>query len=177
LTGKGALKNFEIGSQRRSEILNFVIAIFYLAIGKAATKAPHRWKLRENCLTRIGYAAMVYSIACLGELKGGDGLGCLLQKSYRPCSAFVKSALNFHLRHLYWFPNCQSDNREALEDFKGFSQDGERMKFAENLCTSPFNKVLSNDTTFSQIHFVMNIPRCINLIILALSAWQKSSIH
>jgi hypothetical protein len=37
-------------------------------------------------------------------------------------------------------------------NFKGFSQDGGRAKIAKNIRASPFNKDLSNDTTFSQIH-------------------------
>jgi hypothetical protein len=40
----------------------------------------------------------------------------------------------------------------GAENFKGLSQDGGRVKFAENLRASPFNDDLSNDTTFSQIY-------------------------
>jgi hypothetical protein len=31
-------------------------------------------------------------------------------------------------------------NKEALQNFKGLSQDGGQAKIAENLCASPFNK-------------------------------------
>jgi hypothetical protein len=34
----------------------------------------------------------------------------------------------------------------------GLSEDGGRAKFAENFRASPFNKDLSNETTFSLIH-------------------------
>jgi len=48
--------------------------------------------------------------------------------------------------------NCQILNKEALLNFKGLLQDGGRADFAVNFCASPFNKDLSHDTTFSQIH-------------------------
>jgi hypothetical protein len=37
-------------------------------------------------------------------------------------------------------------------DVGGFSEDGGRVKFDENLRNSPFNKDLSIETTFSLIH-------------------------
>jgi hypothetical protein len=43
-------------------------------------------------------------------------------------------------------------NKMAISNFKGLSEAGGWGKFAENLRASPFNKNLSNETTFSQIH-------------------------
>jgi hypothetical protein len=45
-------------------------------------------------------------------------------------------------------------NKEALENYKGLFLDGGgggRAKFAENLHNSPFNKDLTNETTFNLI--------------------------
>ncbi len=41
---------------------------------------------------------------------------------------------------------------EALGKLRGLSQDRGRAKFAENLRASSFQKDLSNETTFGQIH-------------------------
>jgi hypothetical protein len=43
-------------------------------------------------------------------------------------------------------------------NFKELSQNVGRTKLAENLRASPFNKELSNETTFSQIHLAWRVP-------------------
>jgi len=42
--------------------------------------------------------------------------------------------------------------RPSLQDLKGLSQDGGWADFHKNLCASLFNKYLSNEPYFSQIH-------------------------
>jgi hypothetical protein len=44
------------------------------------------------------------------------------------------------------------ENKEALKNFKGHSQDVGQAKFAENIHASPFNEDRSNENTFSLIH-------------------------
>ncbi len=48
----------------------------------------------------------------------------------------------------------QISNKEqgGALNFKGLSQDGERLNLTENLRASPFNKELLNETTFTLIH-------------------------
>ncbi len=63
--------------------------------------------------------------------------------------------MSFHYRHLNWFPNLQLKDKEALQNFKGLLEDGERAKHAENLRVSLFYKDLSNETNFSLINLVV----------------------
>jgi hypothetical protein len=57
------------------------------------------------------------------------------------------SSLPFRL--VYKFP---IKKQGGARNFKGPSQEGGRVKLAENLRASPLNNELSNETTFSLIH-------------------------
>ncbi len=92
-----------------------------------------------------------------GSTKGQETFSSIFEKANtsaacRPCSAFEKDAMNFHLQHPNWFLNWQLKNEEEVENFKGLSEGEGRAKFAENLRASLFNKDLSNETTFSLNH-------------------------
>jgi hypothetical protein len=79
---------------------------------------------------------------------------CLNGSESWPCSAFDTGAINFHLRHPIpiGFQIAKQKNREALSPLKGFSEDGGVGELFENLHAYPFDKDLSNESSFSQIH-------------------------
>jgi hypothetical protein len=64
--------------------MTFFIVIFHLSIGKAARNAPRLSKFRKECVTSISQGATVFVVAFPGA-------------AYRPCSAFDKGAMKFHL--------------------------------------------------------------------------------
>jgi hypothetical protein len=54
-----------------------------------------------------------------GSTKGKGKLNSAFDEAdtsatYRPCSAFDKGAMNFHLQHSNWLPNWQLKSKEAL---------------------------------------------------------------
>jgi hypothetical protein len=59
--------------------------------------------------------------------------------------------MNFHLPSQA-VSKLPTKKQGGAQNFKGLSQDGGQANFAENLCASPFNKDLSNETSFCLIH-------------------------
>ncbi len=107
LIGKGALKTLWIGSQWRSE------HFFY-------SRLPFvNWKSRDECSASLETARRVFYRHWLGrnsvqyrlpmQVEGRDGLVCLFQKCYRPCSALTKPQwiFIFAIPIPYWFPDFQ----------------------------------------------------------------------
>jgi hypothetical protein len=100
----------------------------------------------RNC-AKTSYRHLLSATMFVAAFLIKDVPHCSTYANYGPCSAFDKGAMNHHLRHSNWFPNCQSKNKEHLT-FKGLSQ----TKLAENFNASAFDKQLLNQTTFNLIH-------------------------
>jgi hypothetical protein len=117
--GKGSMKKFRINYQWRSEI--FSIIIFHLSIGKAVMNTLRLCKLCKDYLLALASTVNILSFKLLGRegwrLYKEKGETQFSLRKIRK-SAFEKSAMIFHIRHLSWLPNWQLKTRRRSNTLK-----------------------------------------------------------
>jgi hypothetical protein len=97
------------------------------------------------CLLQVASLMLLWSLHLLCHCC------CITAGNFAVAGYFVLGVVEVHVHVGNYDPTCQQ-LYEGAGNLLGFSQDGDRRIFLKNLCASPFNKDLSNDTTFSQIH-------------------------